>query len=291
MRAFNELTGNSGAAPWCVGRGLFDAARLELKARSAPLLTPACLGSEFGFVADPFRIAFDGTEYIFAEVWYPSAERGQIAVFEMAGDSIRSAEVVLAEPFHLSYPCVFEADGCYYMLPEAWESGALLLYKAHRFPWTWRLCETLLRIDYADPQICFSGGLWYIFLNTDPLSNATCSIFWAESPRGPWRGHTRNPVVANDPALARSAGPFLSSAGKLLRFTQDCRRSYGGGILVSQITGLSPDHYAHRALGPLTVERPVWASTALHHVHVYRDRGHDRAVFDGYCADSTPSRT
>ncbi len=283
LRAFNEKSGNTGDSPWRVGRGRLDVNRLNLYASGEPLITPACLGSAaFSFVADPFRVVSDGVEYVFVEAWNTGEERGQIAVVELVQGAVHAADIVLAPPFHLSYPCVFAHDGSYYMLPEAWESGALLLYKAIRFPWFWEPCHTLLEIDYADPQIHCDGGIWYIFLNSDPLANETCDLYWAESPRGPWHAHSGNPVVSGDARHARSAGPLFRSRAGLLRFTQNCSDTYGGGVQVSRVTTLSPARYEQLPLGPLAINSLAWASTAFHHLHAFIEQGHIFALFDGH---------
>jgi hypothetical protein len=241
------------------------------------------LGSAtFAFIADPFRVAAAGAEYVFVEAWNMDEARGQIAALKLSNGGVRSADIVLAPAFHLSYPCVFAHEGNFYMLPEAWETGALLLYKARHFPWSWEVCRVLLELDYADPQIHFDGKIWYIFLNIDPLENSTCCLYWAESPIGPWRPHPANPIVAGDPRRARSAGPLVAAQGRLLRFTQDCSAIYGGGIQVSQITRLSPTHFSQVPLGPLEVENPAWAVTAVHHIHTFREGRHNLALFDGY---------
>src|ERR1700759_3872508 len=94
-----------------------------------PIITASALAERaIAFVADPFRIVVGEAVYVFAEAWDRSTQRGQIAVFHLNGrDRVIRSGIVLAEPFHLSYPCVFKYRGQYYMLPEAWESGELIL--------------------------------------------------------------------------------------------------------------------------------------------------------------------
>lgn len=289
MSAFNKLTGNSGHNSWQVGRGRFDATKMQLVAESAaPLIKGAMVsGGDAAFVADPFYMTIGDSSFILAEAWSRSAQRGRIAAFELdaEGQIVRSA-IVLAEPFHLSYPCVFERDGSYYMLPEAWESGQLVLYKAEMFPWSWQRAAILLELDYADPQVFFDGDICYIFLNTDPLSNASLSVFWAEGLSGEWRSHPKNPVVECNPALARSAGPLINNRGRLLRFSQGCQETYGRDIVVSEITKLTPTDFCCEYVGPVLFNRPGWAKNAFHHLHVFGTDG--QALFDGYTAPVEP---
>lgn len=285
MSAFNDLTGNSGRNAWCVGRARIDLATMRLFATSTePLIAVESLpGRDIAFVADPFRIVARGAEYVFAEAWSRSGRRGQIAAFRLdAGVRVAESGIALAEPFHLSYPYVFEHGGRHYMLPEAWESGQLVLYRARKFPWEWERAGVLLELDYADPQIFVHAGVWYIFLNTDPLTNASASVFYAESLLGEWRPHQLNPVFDGDPLLARSAGPLVRHGERIFRFSQDCRRQYGQGVFATEIVELSPSTIVTNLIGQVEFERPVWARHAFHHLDVFRDGGIHYALFDGY---------
>lgn len=286
LSAFNDVTGNSGSNRWSIGRATIDLSTMRLISPSvAPIIEATHLGPDFDFVADPFRLTVDSTAVVFAEAWSRSAQRGQIAAFLLDAEArvVKSA-VVLAEPFHLSYPCVFRSGGSYYMLPEAWESGQLSLYKARTFPWEWEHCKVLVELDYADPQILFHENVWYIFLNTDPLTNACASIFWAESLRGSWHPHAVNPALGGDVRLARSAGPLLRHDGRIIRFSQDCRSRYGQGVFASEIIELSPSRFHAATVGPVGLDRPSWARSAFHHLDVYVERGVHHALFDGYSA-------
>ena len=72
-------------------------------------------------------------------------------------------QVVLQEPFHLSYPYVFEQGGEYYMVPESCRIGAVRLYHADPFPYRWRLVDTLINLPLADSSVVHFravGGCW-----------------------------------------------------------------------------------------------------------------------------------
>jgi hypothetical protein len=255
-----------------------------------PLIAAGNLtGSDVAFVADPFRIAMKDTTYVFAEVWSRSEQRGQVAVFRLnACGQVLESGIVLAEPFHLSYPCVFKQGRSYYMLPEAWESGQLVLYKARRFPWEWERFKVLLELDYADPQIFFKENIWYIFLNTDPLTNASASVFWAESLLGDWHPHSQNPIFNDDALRARSAGPLIRHDGRIFRFSQDCRQRYGQSVFASEIVELSPFSICTRSVGQVELDRPEWARSAFHHLDIFLENGIYHALFDGYTGALDP---
>jgi len=51
-------------------------------------------------------------------------------------------QIVLDEPYHLSYPYVFEWQGDYYMVPESYQVNSILLYRAVNFPTDWEFVAT-----------------------------------------------------------------------------------------------------------------------------------------------------
>lgn len=286
--AFNDLTDNSDRNAWSIGRAKLDLAKMRLVAPSKePIITAESLtGCDIAFVADPFRIAVNDATYVFAEAWSRSQQRGQIAVFQLNSfNQVVESAIVLAEPFHLSYPCVFKQGGFYYMLPEVWECGQLVLYKARRFPWDWERFKVLLKLDYADPQIFFHDNLCYIFLNTDPLTNESASVFWAESLLGNWHPHPQNPIFSGNSLQGRSAGSLTRYNGRILRFSQDCRQGYGQGVFASEIVELTPSSIRTIPIGHIEMDRPNWARNGFHHLDIFLERGVHHALFDGYTVD------
>jgi hypothetical protein len=286
--AFNDLTNNSGRNAWCIGRAEIDLEKMRLMAPSEePLITAAHLtGRDIAFVADPFRIVVNNATYVFAEAWSRSEQRGQIALFQLNSfDQVVESDIVLAERFHLSYPCVFEHGGFYYMLPEAWECGHLVLYRARKFPWEWQRFKVLLELDYADPQIFFHDNLYYIFLNNDPLTNECASVFWSESLVGTWHPHPHNPFFSSDALQGRSAGSLIRHHERILRFSQDCRKEYGQGVFASEIVELTPSSIRAKPVGQIEMLRPNWAQNGFHHLDIYMEKGVQYALFDGYSAN------
>jgi hypothetical protein len=285
MNAFNELTGNSDQNTWSIGCAEFDFKEMRLLSPSkVPIISAQDLKSnEASFVADPFRIKTENATYVFAEAWSPLAQRGQIAVFILNSDNhIIKSHIVLSEPFHLSYPFVFKQDNDYYMLPEAWESGQLILYKAKAFPWCWDRYKVLLEIDYADPQLILLGDIWYLFVNTDPLMNRTASVFWSESLLKDWRALPGNPIFQNNPFYARSAGRIFQYRGRFFRFSQNCSERYGKSVFVSEILNLSPSGISIKIMGEVGLKRPKWAGTGFHHMDIFFENDTCYAMFDGY---------
>lgn len=90
------------------------------------------------FLADPFGLWKKGVLYLFAESYDYRTRRGDIIAYKLNADlDVIEQRTVLQEPWHLSYPFVFEADNEIWMLPEGYKSGTLTLYRAIEFPWRW----------------------------------------------------------------------------------------------------------------------------------------------------------
>lgn len=189
----------------------------------------------FTFRADPFGLWRDGKLHIFVEYFDYRDLTGKIEllVYDEGLDFIRR-EIVLQEPWHLSYPFVFEADGETWMLPEARQSGTLTLYRAADFPRAW---EPAVRIDAAknsvDGTLVFDRGRWWLFQaivrrGAAPMSDLR--IFSAEKLRGPWRSHPLNPVLSGLSNTRPAGTPQIREGGGVDLPVQDCSRTYGGAV-------------------------------------------------------------
>lgn len=224
------------------------------------------------FVADPFMIRVDGTWHMFFEImsWRPGSRKGEIGLATSTDGFLWTyRRVVLAEPFHLSYPYVFEWGSEHYLVPESSAAGAVRLYRADPFPMRWVfVCDLLTGADHLDNSIFRRDGTWWMLSGSDPRGG-TLRLFHAPDVRGPWREHPRSPVVDGDPRLGRPAGRVLSTPDRLLRFAQDCSGAYGTRVHALEITRLTPRHYEEKELG----DGPVlggsgrgWNREGMHHV-------------------------
>ena len=241
------------------------------------------------FVADPFMVHHDdGRWYMILEVMNDRGYKGDIALATSPnGLEWQYRGIVLSEPFSLSYPYVFRWQGDYYMLPEMYQQNYLRLYRADPFPTRWRHVATFLEgSPIADASIFSFEGHWYILACPRPAEHDALSLYWADSPEGPWREHPKSPIVTGDPRSARPGGRVIEWEGGLLRFAQDCYPRYGTGLRAFHITRLSPDSYAERPIDQAPIRPPApgaWNSLAMHHIdaHLLAD-GTWLAVADGH---------
>ena len=118
-------------------------------------------------------------------------------------------QVVLDEPFHLSYPYVFKWKNDYYMLPESRQAKSVRLYKAVDFPTKWSFVGTLLNGSYGDPSIFRYAGRWWIFSETSPKRYDILRLYYADDLMGPWTEHPESPIIMGDANIARPGGRVL----------------------------------------------------------------------------------
>ncbi len=203
------------------------------------------------FLADPFGLVRDGRLHVFVELYDYRTRRGVIECLLFDADFVLlDRRRVLDEPWHLSYPYVFEAQGETWMLPEAHRSGALTLYRAEAFPWRW-VPATRVALDHVavDATPVFHDGLWWLlYSSTDRAVDKTGALFaaWAERLEGPWHAHLANPL-RRDPTSSRPGGTPAMVDGRLVLPVQDCSATYGGAIRPLAIERLTPDLFVAEA--------------------------------------------
>jgi hypothetical protein len=222
-------------------RGGLQGQEIAWLAKTAPLT----------FLADPFGIWRNGRLYVFAEAYDYRDRHGTIEVLIFDAE-LRLVErrPALAEPWHLSYPFIVEAGGETYMLPEAFRSGGLTLYRAAEFPHRWEPVQTIA-LDQVpiDATPVFHNGLWWLFYTPATTREAKVSaLHVAFAPRltGPWTPHPRNPVRF-DASSSRPGGTPVVRNGVIVIPMQDCRSTYGGAIRPLTVATLTPQDFAATA--------------------------------------------
>lgn len=241
------------------------------------------------FVADPFMIRSNGTWFMFFEVLNQRTQKGEVGL-ATSRDARRwkYRQIVLAEPFHLSYPHVFCWQGEYFMVPESWYAGAVRLYKANDFPFGWTFVKELLKGPYfADSSLVHFSGQWWMFTDSSSgLANDTLRLYFSQDLYGPFREHPKSPIIVENPHISRPAGRVIAYREKIIRYTQDCDPIYGKQVRAFETTELTKDSYAERQIGKDPLLGPSgsgWNQEGMHHVdpHFLED-GSVLACVDGF---------
>lgn len=198
----------------------------------------------FSFRADPFGI-WDGDQLcVFVEQFDYRSTKGVIEALVFDCDlNLVDCGTVLERPWHLSYPCVFRAEGEVWMLPEARRSGKLILYRARALPDQWEEAA-VIAIDPAavDATPLFHAGRWWLFYGCGGRNLAgsmELNIAFADRLTGPWIPHPGNPVRRG--LRGRPAGlPQVRLDGTIDLPLQDSTATYGGKVHRLSVTRLDP---------------------------------------------------
>ncbi len=252
---FLDLLARGGKA-WRIG-WRFDKRTSLLDRREAAFSVLS--GDTHSYLADPFPFRHQGQDFIFVEQYLYSKNRGCIAV--MTADrngTIGSPHIVVEEPYHLSYPLVFEEDGQIWMIPESGAAKNVSLYRAVAFPYRWTREACLIQgIEAYDiTPLGDKGGFWFfVSLRHWRSTSWDClSLYRAESLAGAWTPHVANPVLI-DARLSRPGGACIRRGGHTLRPVQDCGRGYGGALTLCQIDALDESEFAQTPIGRIRSER------------------------------------
>jgi len=231
----------------------------------------------YRFLADPFVIRKDGKHYIFVEDYDFRSRIGAVScIVVSADDSYEFIDNVLAEPFHLSFPFVFEESGEIFMLPETHKANDIRLYRCVEFPNEWELdTELLSGVSAADTMLIKRHGKWFMltnmnqFLSDDHLSQL--HVFWSNDLRSSdWKPLASLPIV-NSPRVGRNAGLLAGKNGDWYRVRQrQAFNQYGAGFSIAKITQLDLDGYSEESFAEI---EPLFFDSlkGTHHMHGVED--------------------
>ena len=238
-----------------------------------PVLTAAAVTDfDADILAHPFMVVTDSLYYLFFTVKYGPTDKGGIGLAEsLDGFNWTYKQLVIKEPFVLSYPFVFKWQGEFYMIPEAHTETSVRLYRATHFPDKWTHEKDLLTGDhFISATVVRFKDMWWMFVS--PEGNETLRLFYASDLKGPWTEHPKSPIVEKDLDTARPGGRPLIIDGNLYRLGQDCDPTYGNQVFAYQITDISPTAYAEKKIDTPLVKASSkgWNSDAMHHVDAHQ---------------------
>lgn len=162
--------------------------------------------------------------------------------------------IVLKEPFHLSFPFVFEEGGHIYMIPESQESDSIRLYQANDDLTYFSYVRTLLKqkrepeisFSYNDSFVYYKDGIYYLFTSYQKDWMYYQELYMSDDIlQGVFTRHPQSPICMSN-EFGRNGGSLVHYKGKLLRVTQDCHRDYGDNISLMEINQIDENHYEEK---------------------------------------------
>jgi hypothetical protein len=222
------------------------------------------------FVADPFLLKEGQTWYLFFEVYNKATDQGDLAVATSTNTWIwKYQQVILDEPFHLSYPYVFKWGDDFFLIPESFEANSIRLYKADVFPSQWSFVTTLVEGgEYVDNSIVHYRDTWWLFAGG--IGNDSLHLFYADDLMGPWIKHPASPIVEQNKHKSRPSGRVLVYQDRLYRYTMDIDPPYGTHqVLAFEITDLTRSAYSEVQLKEEAIIKAGgsgWRRDAMHQI-------------------------
>ncbi|MGC2694523.1 MAG: hypothetical protein WA738_01915 [Candidatus Angelobacter sp.] len=265
--------------PWIWSIGIYGGASPLRLAPAPGIVNPVISARDVTdvpaeFVADPFMLRVDGLWHMFFEVMNKESGKGDIGLATSHdGMNWQYRKIVLQEPFHLSYPYVFQWRDDFYMIPETLGANAVRLYRAASFPYEWTCVKDLFTGTHADPSIFFFNSKWWLFTCPAPARHDTLCLYSAADPASTWSEHPLSPLITGNQRKARPGGRVLVHGEKLVRFTQDCYPIYGKQVRAFEITELSSTTYKEHEAAESPVLSPDgsrWNASGMHHVDAHQ---------------------
>lgn len=218
------------------------------------------------FRADPFLFVKEDELFLFYELQYGFCP-GQIVMIKTQDlKEWTKPIVVLREPFHLSFPFVFEDNGEVYMVPESEANNSIRLYKSNADLTSFIYVRTLLRQDrslgmncnYVDSHIYTKDGVYYLFTSYLKKWEMIQELYYTDDLiNGVFQRHPSSPICISH-EYGRNGGSLIEYNGKMLRVSQDCHKDYGDNVSLHEIVIIDKKHYEEKlynrnvyALNPL----------------------------------------
>ena len=229
------------------------------------------------FLADPFVFKRNGKHHIFVEDYDVRRGLGAIScVVVSSDDNHEIIDNVLVEPFHLSFPFVFEESSEVFMVPETHKSNSIRLYRCVEFPSKWELdTELFTGVSAVDTMLIKRDDKWFMLTNMSQFSSgdhlSQLHVFWSDELRSSdWKPLSSLPIVHSS-RIGRNAGLLFGKNGEWFRVRQrQAFNQYGAGFSIAKITQLDLDGYSEETFAEFD---PIFFDDlkGTHHMHGMED--------------------
>ena len=187
------------------------------------------------WIADPIMFTTNGEHYLFVEVYESKKKKAAIGYYHFENDVPVYKGLVIENPYHMSYPCVFEYNEEYYMIPESSANDSITLYKAEHFPDKWVKEVDLLKGEkYVDSTVLYEGDNIGLLSYKSVKNGWQLVHFSLDMKRKILKKQT---VLDYSENIARPAG-YVYDVNR--RPAQDCRRKYGENLIIYEIDSFQP---------------------------------------------------
>ena len=211
------------------------------------------------FLADPFVITKNNRTICFVEDYCYKQKRALIAAIEIIDqEKYKMLGTVIEEPYHMSFPYLFEYKNELYMVPETSEANAIRLYKCIEYPLKWEYQKDIFsNVKAVDSMIFKHQGKWWILTNMSTKGNeddaSQLMAYYSDHPlSNDWIAHEQNPLIF-DSDVARNGGILdLGNRFPVRGRQKQGFNAYGVALTLARITDLTPSSYSEEEIGQIS---------------------------------------
>ncbi len=205
--------------------------------------------------ADPIICEINGENWIFVECYDKWLKKGMIGVVGVNEVGKKRPQIIINEPFHMSFPEVFAFRGEWYMIPETHVVSEFRIYKMKKNVFKWELfCAIRTEHCFSDTVVYVRDEKIYLITtekaNDNPYINKL-SFFCLEIDCDKNEAKIRElPIqMQNEYGYdVRNGGSILQNEGSLFRVIQKSEYGeYGKAVLLKQITEMGEEGYLESA--------------------------------------------
>lgn len=189
------------------------------------------------WIADPFLYEFEGRHYLYVEQYIKEEKHACLGCYEIVDGVPSNYHVIIKNPYHMSYPCIFFYKGHHYIIPESSANNTVDLYEATDFPYGWmRKCTLLDGEKMVDSTVFFNGDLPMLLSYKSSIDGWYIIVFRLDIENGRLEKITETKYNSN---TGRPAGLLYKKGDVLYRPSQDCSSKYGNSLIINQVDSLS----------------------------------------------------
>ena len=211
------------------------------------------------FFADPFIVKRDGKTVCFVEDYSYKTKLGSISAVEILDENnYNILGYVIKEPFHMSFPYIFEYKDELYMVPETSKAKSIRLYKCIEFPMKWEYQKDLFAdMNATDTMIFYHNNMWWMMFShsiTGKNYNSQLVAYYTKSDpiNGKWIAHKNNPLI-NDSQISRNGGIMGLNSNRIIRGRQKQGFNiYGASLTLAEITDLTTSSFSEKEICQIT---------------------------------------
>lgn len=218
------------------------------------------------WLADPFLYEYEGHHYLFVEQYFEKYNRAGIGVFEIINGKAINNITIIDNPYHMSYPCVFDYKGCHWMIPESSSNQTLDLYKADSFPSKWSHVTTIIQgRRVVDTTVYVRNDTVFLITYEKVSSGWALLVYLLDMETFVIEKVSEIEYKKN---TGRPAGNIFEKDGRLYRPAQNCSEKYGESILIYEITQMTESAYQEKLAKEIN-KNDILFDAKIDRIHTY----------------------